>query len=120
MENGQIISLAWTTIVGLVGLTGFTSAALSAFFAWLVIRFTKPLDSYTEEFAKQVARHQNLDKLVEETRRLTDAAETIKAALSHENWDRQQRWTAKRDLYVRIVEALGEYRSVNIRMKGLM
>jgi hypothetical protein len=81
METGQLISLAWTTIVEIVGLAGIASALG----AWLVLRFTKPLDSYTEELAKQLARHQNLDKLVEETRHVTDAAETIKAALSHEN-----------------------------------
>jgi hypothetical protein len=33
------------------------------------VRFTKPLDSYPEELAKQVARHQNVDKIVELTYR---------------------------------------------------
>jgi hypothetical protein len=56
---------------------------------------------------------------VEETRRVTDAAETIKAAMSHENWDRQQRWTAKRDLYVNIAEALGRLRTATMTMQGL-
>src|SRR5438874_1908255 len=100
METGQIISLAWDSILKIVGLSGVVSAVV----AWLVVRFTKPLDSYTEELARQLARHQNLDKLIEETRRLTDATETIKAALSHENWDRQQRWSRKNEMYVEIVQ----------------
>ena len=114
----QAISLAWYTILKIVAFTGILSAALTTVGGWLILRFTKPLDSYTGEFAKQVARHQNLDKLVEETRRLTDTAEKIKAELSHEVWDRQTRFIAKRDLYVKIAEALGELRSFYIKAKA--
>lgn len=113
--DGQMISVTWESICRI----GVTAAALTAFAEWLVLRFTKPLDSYTREFAKQVARQQNLDKLVEETRRITDAAERIKSALSQENWDRQTRWTAKRDLYVQIAQALGDLRRAFINTKGL-
>jgi hypothetical protein len=119
METVGLISLAWESVLKVVALTGLLSAALTAFAAWLIVRLTRPLDSYAEELAKQLARHQNLDRLVEETRRVTDAAEKIKSELSHENWDRQTRWAAKRDLYVRIAEALGEYRNVCVTSKGL-
>jgi hypothetical protein len=114
MEALQAISLAWTTVLKLVGITGLLSSVLT----WIFLRFTKPLDSYTQEIAKQVARHQNLDKLVEETKRLTDTAEKIKAELSHEVWDRQTRFIAKRDLYVKIAEVLGELRSFYIKAKS--
>jgi hypothetical protein len=117
--DGQMISVAWASIVAIVAGTGVVTAGLTAVAGWLVLRFTKPLDNYTAEFAKQVARHQNLEKLVEATRRITDAAEKIKSELSHENWDRQTRWTAKRDLYVQIAQALGDLRRANITMKGL-
>jgi hypothetical protein len=119
MESLQTMSLAWNAILKIVLLSGILSSVLAALGTWLVMRFTKPLDSYTEEFAKQVARHQNLDKLVEETRRLTDTAEKIKAELSHEVWDRQTRFIAKRDLYVSIAEALGELRNFYIKAKGM-
>jgi hypothetical protein len=115
MEDLQALSLAWNAILKIVALTGLLSSCLT----WIVLRFTKPLDSYTEEFAKQVARHQNLDKLVEETQRLTDTAEKIKVGLSHEAWDRQTRLLAKRDLYVRIAEALGDLRNSYIHAKGM-
>lgn len=114
-----MISVAWESIVTIVAGTGIVTAGLTALAGWLVLRFSKPLDSYTAEFAKQVARHQNLDKLVEEARRITDAAERIKSELSHENWDRQTRWTAKRDLYVQIAQTLGDLRRANITMEGL-
>jgi len=81
-----------------------------ALFSWPLLRGTKMFDAYAEQIAKDIARHQSLDKLVEETKRVTDAAETIKASLSHENWDWQARWTAKRDVYIRVAEALGNLR----------
>jgi hypothetical protein len=115
METDQFIALAWSTVLQIVALTGLASSVLT----WLILRLTKPLDSYTEEFAKRVARYQNLDKLVEETRLITDAAEKIKSGLLQENWDRQTRWTAKRDLYVEIAKALGDLRRADITMKGL-
>jgi hypothetical protein len=117
--DGQVISLTWASIVAIVAGTGVVTAGFTALAGWLVLRLAKPLDSYTAEFAKQVARHQNLDRLVEETCRITDAAEKIKSELSHENWDRQTRWTAKRDLYVQIAQALGDLRRTNVTMKGL-
>ncbi len=109
MNTGQIFSLTWNMLVAIVGLTSVLSAALSALVVWLVVRFTKSLDSYTEEFAKQVARHQNLDKLVEETRRLTDTAEKIRAEFSHENWDRQTRWTKRLEVYGDTAQKLDQY-----------
>src|SRR5438270_233179 len=105
------ISLTWKTIVWIVIGTSAVSGVVMVFFGWLWLRGTKFLDTYAEEVAKGVARRQNLDQLIEETRKLTDAAETIKAELSHENWDRQTRWVAKRDLYGQIAQALGELRA---------
>ena len=119
MEHLQAVSLAWDAVLKIVALTGLLSSGLAVLGAWVVLRFTRPLDSYTEELAKQVARHQNLDKLVEETRHLTDAAEKIKADLSHETWDRQTRFLAKRDLYVKIAEALGDLRDSYVRARRM-
>jgi hypothetical protein len=101
MNTGQIISLLWK----ISALTGVVSAVG----VWLLMRFTKPLDSYTEQLAKQLAKYQNLDKLVEETRRVTDAAETIKSSLSHDNWERQQRWATRLDAYRDATRAVNNY-----------
>ncbi len=115
----QTLTLAWQGLVGIVAATGLVTAALSGLAVWLVLRFTKPMDAYSEEFAKQLARHQNIGRLVEEARSVTDAAENIKHQLSHENWDRQSRWTAKRDFYVQITQALGEMRASYATWQGL-
>jgi hypothetical protein len=115
MQSLQVISLAWDTVLKIVALTGMFSAGL----AWLILRFAKPLDSYAEEFAKQIARHQNLDRLEEETRRLTDTAEKIKSEFAHGNWDRQTRYLAKRDLYVQVAVALGDLRNSYVRARRM-
>src|SRR5580692_922912 len=119
METGPAISLAWDAVLKIVALTGLVSAGLVAVGTWIVLRYTKPLDSYTAELARQMAQHQNLERLIEQTRRITDAAETIKSELSQELWDRQARYLAKRDLYIRIAEALGELRNSYVITKEL-
>src|ERR1700690_198272 len=75
---------------------------------YALARFTKVLDAYAEERAKLLAQFHNLDKLVEQTKTLTAMTETIKARVSDEVWDRQMRWTAKRDMYVKLVECLSD------------
>jgi hypothetical protein len=75
---------------------------------YLLARFTHVFDAYTDERAKLLAQFHNLDKLVAQTERLTATTETIKARISDEMWDRQMRFTFKRDMYIRLMEALGE------------
>jgi hypothetical protein len=116
---GSISSLDWQGILKIAALSGIVSSILVAFGAWLVLRFTKASDSYLEALAQQLVRHQHLDELVEETRRLTRAAEMIKSELSQENWDRQTRFLAKRDLYVKVAEALCELRDAYVVARGL-
>jgi hypothetical protein len=66
----------------------------------------KPLDSHTEEVAKGVARHENLDKIVEEARHVTNAAEQIKASLSQGIWDQPQRWAKRLHVYANLLGAI--------------
>jgi hypothetical protein len=94
---------------------------------YALARFTSVFDAYAGERAKLLAQFHNLDKLVEQTRALTATTETIKARISDEVWDRQMRWNFKRDMYVRLMEALGEQVDVEghnklieqIRRRGL-
>jgi uncharacterized alpha-E superfamily protein len=88
------ISLAWQEIAKIVTASSVATALLT----WLALRFTTPVDSYTEEFARQLAKHQNLDRVVEETEKITEAAESIRTQLSQDTWARQQRWTKKYEL----------------------
>src|SRR6202142_202474 len=103
MEQTAIV-IGWKMVVALVaGIPILTTIGVYA-----LARFTKVLDAYAEERAKLLAQFHNLDKLVEQTKTLTAMTETIKARVSDEVWDRQMRWTAKRDMYVKLVECLSD------------
>src|ERR1700690_435157 len=103
MEQTAIV-ICWKMVVALVaGIPILTTIGVYA-----LARFTKVLDAYAEERAKLLAQFHNLDKLVEQTKTLTAMTETIKARVSDEVWDRQMRWTAKRDMYFKVVECLSD------------
>ncbi len=59
------------------------------------------LGSYLREKGKNLATREDIDRIVRKT-------EDIKAEISGDLWERQNRWTFKRDLYVRLLTALGE------------
>lgn len=103
--------LALTVIAG--------STALTTIGVFLLARFTAVFDAYAGERAKLAAQFQNLDRLVQQTEKLTATTETIKARISYEMWDQQVRWTAKRDSYVKLMEAIGERHDVEARNKLL-
>ena len=84
------------------------SSALTTLGVFLLARFTHLFDAYAGERAKLLAQFHNLDKLVEQTKALTATTEAIKARTSDEVWDRQMRWTYKRDLYIKIIEKMAE------------
>ena len=87
------------------------SSALTTVGVYLLARFTTVFDAYGKERAKLLARFADLDKIVQETERITSAAEIIKAKISDQTWDRQARWTYKRDVYIRVIQAVGRLRS---------
>jgi hypothetical protein len=103
--------------VGLALIVG--SGAVTTLFLSILARFTRVFGLYAGERARLLAQFHNLDRLVEQTRTLTATAETIKARISDEVWDRQMRWGFKRDMYVGLMEALGERIDVESRSKLL-
>ena len=82
-------------------------------------RITHAMDAYTGEQAKLTAQFHNLGRLIEQTEKLTTATEVIKAQISNEIWDRQMRWTSKRDSYIELMVTLGERHDVEGRNKLL-
>src|ERR1700719_2174978 len=82
---------------------------------WLILYFWQPwAKGYAEEKGKTFARKEDLDVIVAEghvlTRtsesiktELTQQTEIIKAQLSQENWERQQRWLKRFDTYVDVI-----------------
>src|SRR5438876_3864386 len=58
------------------------------------------LGSYLREKGKNVATREDIDRVVRKT-------EDIKAQITGDLWERQNRWAFKRDLYIRLLENLG-------------
>jgi hypothetical protein len=99
-----LIVIGWKLAVAVIaGIPILTTIGV-----YLLARFTHGFDAYAGERARLLAQFHNLDKLVEQTTKLTATTETIKARISDEVWDRQMRWNFKRDMYVRLMEAIGE------------
>ena len=92
------------------------SGALSTLGVYLLARFTNTFDAYSEERAKFLARFNSLDELVKETKALTLAAEVIKTKVGDQVWDRQIRWSFKRDVYVNTLQAVGRIRNELARL----
>jgi hypothetical protein len=85
------------------------SSAATTLGVYLLARFTHAFDAYGGERAKLLAQFQNLDKLVEQTQKLTATTEAIKAPISDEVWDRQWRRGQKLKIYSQILQAINEY-----------
>jgi hypothetical protein len=100
-------------------LSGTPSAAVvMVALLWLRSRFEKYLDSYMDEKGKTLARKEDINDLAAEVRILTKEAETIKAQLSQDNWDRQQRWSKRLACYVDLVDALHQYGDAAISVRA--
>jgi hypothetical protein len=67
------------------------------------------LGAYLAQKGKNLATHADIDRLVR-------ATEEIKSQISGTLWIRQQRWDLQREVYVRLLEALGD---VSFRLSTL-
>ena len=86
------------------------STAMTTLGVFLLVRFTSVFDAYAGERAKLLAQSHNIDRLIEQTERLTVTTEVMKSRVSDEMWDRQQRWEFKRDIYIRLIQSMGQLR----------
>jgi hypothetical protein len=53
--------------------------------------------SYAKEKGKNLATHEDIDKLLDQVRAVTEATRKIEAQISDEVWDRQKKWELRRD-----------------------
>jgi hypothetical protein len=81
----------------LSGVAG-SGVVVAIFVFWLKFYF----GPYLTQKAKNLATHEDIQRLVDQVRE----TERIKAEISDSTWDRQARWTYKRDLYIRLVECM--------------
>jgi hypothetical protein len=100
----DLVVLGWKSIVAfVVGIPILSAGAI-----YLMARLTSVFDTYATERAKLLAQFHNLNRLIEQTEKLTATTETIKAEIQHKVWETQTTLTLKRDIYTRLLEAVGQ------------
>src|SRR5580698_687871 len=81
----------WSTLIG--------SGVVATIFAFWMKSYFSP---YLSEKAKNLATHEDIQKLVDQVRE----TERVKAEITDRTWDRQMRWNLKRDIYIRLLESV--------------
>lgn len=92
--------------------------ALSVIGVWLLARFTNTFDAYAGERAKLQVQFDNVVKLVDQTKKLTEATENIKSWLSDEVWSKQQRWLKRLECYTEVIEKLAAYENATVLLRA--
>lgn len=78
---------------------------LNNLFLWI----WKPwAQAYTGEKGKNLARKEDLEKILTEVKAVTATTEAIKADVSGALWVRQIHWNQKRDLYFEVMKLIAE------------
>ena len=103
MATGLIV-IGWKMLLALVA----GSSILTTLGVWVLTRFSKVFDAYGGERAKLLAQFHHLDRLLEQTEKLTATTEAIKAEGQHKVWETQTLLTLKRDVYTRLLESIGQ------------
>ena len=65
------------------------------------------LGSYLKKKGENLATHEDIDKLVDQIKAVTQATKEIEAKISNEMWDRQKRWEIKKDAIFETMKELG-------------
>ena len=82
-----------------MGLVVFVSSGLSAGAGAFI-------GSYLMKKGENLATHEDINKLVDQVKSVTQATKEIEAKISGELWDRQRHWEAKRDALLSAVKSL--------------
>lgn len=83
---------------------GLVAGGLSLAGGWLGAY----LGAYLKKKGENLATHEDIDKLVDQVRAVTQTTKEIEAKISDEVWNRQKRWEIKRDAIFEVVRALGD------------
>jgi hypothetical protein len=76
------------------------SAALAGwgFVAILLLFWRSFIPEYLKEKGKNLATHEDIDKLVTQVQAVTKATKEIESKISSDLWDRQKQWELRRDI----------------------
>lgn len=64
------------------------------------------LHGYLSRKGENLATHEDIQRLVEQVKATTAATEAIRTEMSGKLWETQERWKAKRRLYIDLIESL--------------
>jgi len=64
--------------------------------------------AYWKQKGKNLATHEDIDKLVDQVAAVTQTTKEIEAKISNEMWDRQKRWELKRDVLFQATKRLAD------------
>jgi hypothetical protein len=88
-------------VLGVAALVG-TGGAVFLVAKFLIKRVEVPIDAYTSEKMKNLATHQDIQKLVDQVRE----TERVRAEQTRAVWDYQTSWAYRKDTYVKTLESL--------------
>lgn len=78
------------------------------------------MQGYMSEKGKNLATHEDIDKLVEQVSAVTQTAKEIEAKISDQVWDRQRRWELKRDHILLVAERCANTKDTLMSLDGRM
>jgi hypothetical protein len=74
------------------------------------------LGAYLRKKGENLATHEDIDKLNDQVRSVTQITEEIKAKISNEVWDRQKHWELKREVLLQAAKRLAKIDDVMTRL----
>jgi hypothetical protein len=85
---------------------------LSEFVIWGIVTLVGAfvgsyLAGYLKKKGENLATHEDIGKLVEQMKAVTQATKEIEATISDKAWSRQRQWEMKRDAIFSVMDALG-------------
>lgn len=66
------------------------------------------LGAYLRKKGENLATHEDIERLLDQVRKVTTTTEQIKAEISSDVWDRQRQWELKREMIIEVSKAISD------------
>jgi hypothetical protein len=95
----------WTTEMILVSLNTLALVGLGVAYGLFVKKYA---GAYMQKKAENLATHEDIEKLVDQVKAVTETTKKIEAEISESVWNRQKRWQMKREVMFEAVKRVSE------------
>ncbi len=75
--------------------------------------------AYLKKKGENLATHEDIDKVVDQVKAVTQTTKEIEAKISGELWDRQKQWELKREVTFGAAKAAGAAKDTLVKMHGI-